>query len=814
MKKLICFFPAAILAAAAGAAVVKRQSVINAGTTIAARGSAEGLYSKECHDTYTSCMDQFCTLENDSGGRCQCSDDYKVFADQMAAFDKQDLQAETLRTIEIEKIQAGSRADIVFSAERRYDEKGNVITVQQQDKAAARKRPKLDLSMWNKSAGGDDWENGEDALKDLAGAALYSGARNICIGRVPDSCESDIGFITQLYATQIKADCKAFENSVAARKKASDENLAAAQAEVRGARLESFNEANKYDRGQCMVQFRDCMSGEDACGAGWSKCVSSIAQENMQNKKARSAAGSTVAHVAKYSITDVTLEALDAKRNICEHVLDQCMAVRDMVWPDFLRDIAPDLKTAELNAESNFRQSCLSGISDCIHQACRDHIDGDSIDACLAYPDSVRSYCKAKLEPCERMEPRIWSFVKDKLAAMRVDRCTEEVRSCFAGICGEDFSQCIGMDYKFMHDICPVDKLVVCKQGNPNFNMSDIDGMLMGFYLNVDNSMLDNCQNIMQTKMLEVCGSATDCNRFAADDTLGTNSLRSQKIGDLYRVTGMISFGAIKVGDGTDRDGGKKLGAGEVGVADYVEEMRKGNSSVPNKEAIVSTIETELNNIAGTINRTIELISADPKIQFCITGRDLSQINGRGSGKNNMTTARFPNLMHQVKMAVAESALRRANDNYNKKLAEEIAKATKDASADLAQFMCQKMAETGGVYSGAGTVSSSSLTPPYAISYDIALGVAKEDMMKNARDMQKSGGMSVNNGKFTSSGGGTTRETWAAFDREGRNCRFCSSTVTENCKSTGSRGLFGLWDSRGVSCESSDPVEKCQDIPM
>jgi hypothetical protein len=224
--------------------------------------------------------------------------------------------------------------------------------------------------------------------------------------------------------------------------------------------------------------------------------------------------------------------------------------------------------------------------------------------------------------------------------------------------------------------------------------MEDLDSMLMGLYLNIDNKALENCQNLAEQKMTELCGSTTDCNSFATDEFIGTSSVKSQKDGTTYRVTGMISFGSIKMGDATGSvtDGGKVLKPGEIGVQDYIREVKKKNTNVPNAEAIITSIEEELNNIAGTINRTVSFLESDQQISYCINGRDLSQINGKGS-KDNSTVARFPNLLNQYRVMIGMAALRKAQDNYNKKCTEEVAKATDGASLDIAQFMCQKISE-------------------------------------------------------------------------------------------------------------------------
>jgi hypothetical protein len=727
------------------------------------------------------------------------------------------------------------------------------------------------LSLWDWEDESDPWGGGVADLSKMTGAKLYNGAHDLCLAQMPDSCRRDAVLLTQLYSAQIRSDCAAFGNAVAKMQVDVDEEYASAEKAVRDARLASFESANEYNRGECMLNFRKCMTGADVCGADWGNCVGFIAAENMQNnKRTTNVSREKVAHIAKFEITDTTMEIMDAKRNICEGVLDKCVAVRDNVWTDFLREVAPSLKLAELNAESQKRMSCLTDISSCIQKACKDDIEGKGVatmDSCLSRPEMARSFCKNQIETCERMEPLIWGYVTDKLASMRVDRCTEEVKTCFTDRCGADFSQCIGMDYDYMHDICPLDKLVVCKQNNPNFSMSDIDSMLMGLYLNVDNAALENCQNLVETKMKEICDSTTDCNVFAADDKIGTGSLQSQKDGSVYRITGMISFGSIKIGGsaGEVKDSGVSLKAGQIGVKDYINTAMTKNTQIKNLTGITETIDAELNNIAGTINRAVELIEKDPRISYCVNGRDLSQITGVKRGANDSETeGRFPHLLDQTKMLIAQSALRKANENYTKKLNAEISKATRDASVDLAQYMCQMMPMNGGAGVGAKEEVDTPLVPPYAVSIEIGSGLTMGQLMQGGHDRADSDGYTYstesghsskqkNVGKDTAQIIGATnmtaegamtqavglmadaqvamvrelassksrmetpggyKEMWSLFNRETRNCHYCTLTVTVDCKTKGSRGFLGLWDNRGVDCQEIRHPEVCEDIAM
>ncbi|MCQ2581608.1 MAG: hypothetical protein MJ170_01345 [Alphaproteobacteria bacterium] len=866
MKKIVCsiFAISAVLLGGnvnAATATAKKQSAIQNGTSVRTKVAAVGIYDQACYDAYYGCMDQFCITDNTDGGSCACSDDFTKYEQRLANLQTTLENVERISTEEVERIQAGANADIIFNGTRVYGDDGNVVDsteVSEQDK-----KTKF-LEMWNKPVEDED-DNDDFAEQDLSnkiGSELFSGAHDLCVEYIDSGCAKDMKFLRQIYSRQITADCKALDNSIAKKESEAKKTLLAAESAIRSALKESLDSANKYDRGQCMVEYKKCMQTADACGKNWENCVFEVAFENaQQSSKPKDASAKelyTVPTGKTYDISTSTMSILESKRYICENVLNSCVAVRDMVWNDFLREAAPTIRLAESQAESKKRQSCLSDISNCIQKACKDDIAGKGVatmDACLARPDMAYSFCKVEIEPCLAMEPQIWSYVTDKLAAMRVDACTTEVKECFTDEtrCGSDFSKCIGMDYDYIHDICPIDKLVVCKQANPKFSMNDLDSMLMGLYLNIDNSMLDNCQNLVDQKMTEVCGSTTDCNKFAADDVIGTGSLRSQKIGDLYRVTGMISFGSIKMGDasGSVMDTNGKLAPGQIGVSDYIANVRATNTRTGDED-IVASIEEELNNIAGTINRTIEMIEQDPEIQYCVNGRNLSQI----TGKNESTAARFPNLLNSVKMQIAVSALRQAQDNYNKKFTDMVAQATKDASADIAQYMCQMMPMNNGGVSYLGDVKTE-LVPPYSISYDVGTGLTTDMLTQGGHGSSATSGAGGieskradrgTNGDSTAAGViasvGTlgvsyltdsiskglvellgnnnvsiqtpsgSREMWSVFDRDNRICHYCTSTITKSCSSIHKNGFLGIGQKDEQNCTESEPVEKCEDIQM
>ena len=296
--------------------------------------------------------------------------------------------------------------------------------------------------------------------------------------------------------------------------------------------------------------------------------------------------------------------------------------------------------------------------------------------------------------------------------------------------------------------------------------------------------------------MMEICGSTTDCNRFASDDTIGANSLFKQKDKNIYRITGMISFGSLKISNDADT-------YGHVEIDDYMDNVRTYNKDVVNYKGISAAIRAELENVAGNINRVIDMIGTDEKIKYCVEGRDLKQI----TGKDGATDPRFPNLLNQVKMQIAVAALRQAQNNYQTKYNKLLAEATQDASADIAQYMCQMLPVSGGAPVGA-VDEKTALTAPYAISYDVGAGLNNNLLAQGGHEQTSIGGGEIVRGKNKIDILGGKREVWSTFNRETRVCRLCSLTVTKDCQTVIN------WFKSASDCTESDPIEKCEDIQM
>ncbi len=725
----------ATVAARAGAT----QKVIGTGTKVAT-AAKNIVVSEACQQKYDGCMDSFCMLDNASGGRCICSDRNSELDSILAEIEKLDQRSYQMATVGVERIEMGNDADQAIANANAVAQ--SLLDSAQEEKKSTRR--KLDLSLWDTQVDFDDEESifSDDtvnAIEGKEGDALHRAASELCVAQMPE-CSAEHSMLQMMYSQRIKSDCTAYENSLKQQKNSSQQKLLAAEKALRDAALDQLRTANKYDLGQCTVEFKKCMSTTGGCGDDFKGCVGIAAAENA--KKGAGARSSMKMYDIKGSTTKISIaassyDALESKKPLCMNITNSCVAVKDQVWDTFLREVAPQIKTAELLAESDLRTSCISNISQCFQKACKDTMDPNdpdgSYDMCLSRPETVRSLCKVQIDPCVAAEPLILDYVYARLSAMRVDSCTNEVKECLQSDdrCGADYTQCIGLDTDTIIRMCPYDKLVGCQKV---YGETDIRGeavydelanMVQGIMLGIDNNFLNQCQNAANEAMIKVCGSTEDCNGLAVDENIGARSL-DYKICE-YKSSGEsldISYAGCRtdVSQIQDTELGRVVGSTQSGLGpitpfagvldgtiywESVEVNDDGRLSsvdeyltkidTPNNMSAASKekIRSELAVLQKNVDTAIQAIEADPTVQFCMTGREVQGMKSgdtrRKIGERSADAARFPELTKQMRTIIATSALKIAKDNYYKKYDELNEKMLKDYAT-----IGERMAEIAG----------------------------------------------------------------------------------------------------------------------
>lgn len=822
------------------------QKVIGTGTKVA--GATKNIVvSEECQQKYDGCMDSFCMLDNETGGRCICSDKNAELDSILAEIEKLDQQSYQMATFGVEKIEMGDDADAAIAKANAAAQ--SVINKDDEVKKKARKT--LDLSMWNTGVDfEEDYVFGASAMSPIEGKegdALHRAAAGLCIAQIPE-CSSELQMLQMMYAQRIKSDCAAYENSLKQQKNSSAQKLAAAERALREAALDQLRTANKYDLGQCTVEFKKCMQTTGGCGDDFSGCASMVAMDSTnirQSTSKKSKSYQIKGAVTTIEISSSTYDALMAKKPLCESVTKSCVNVASQVWDTFLREVAPQVKNAELIAEDKARQDCIGNISACFQKACKDTIDPNdpdgSYDMCLSRPGTMLNVCKIPLNACGidatsesvAAESNIWDFVVARLASMRVDSCTTEVKNCLQDDdrCGKDYTQCIGLDTDTIIRMCPYDKLTGCQKvyGEDDIRgdavYEELSTMVQGIMLNIDNAFLTECQAAADEAMIKVCGGTENCDALTVDENIGARSLE-YKICEYTMSENGLDLDYAKCRTNIDQIQDKELGRVEesdstelgpvtpfAGVLDgtiYWESVQVADdgrlSSVDEYLAKIDgaknmsaqqkdRVKSELAMLQANIDAAINAIEADPKVQFCMTGREVQGMKRTdGDGKSTRTrigeksadAARFPELTKQMRSIIATSALKIAKDNYYKKYDELNEKMLQDYAK-----LGERMAEIQGENA---LDARREIARKACISFAEAIAFTADDTTGMERELIASKSLNQWNYKETIT---------STFEWETLKCNRC--TRSQQCSKT-KKPLF-----RDAYCKTwADPKESCK----
>lgn len=692
-------------------------------------------------------------LDNMNGGRCLCSDKNAEYDSILAEIQSLDEQSYQMATVGVEQIEMGASANAVIA-------KTQEITKKLEKDAANAKRNALDLTLWDASDDIFDSDamdifalsSDETSVTNKTGDALYRAAAKLCNTQIPE-CASQSKMMEMMYQQRIRSDCTAYENSLRQQRTQSAQKLATAQSAMREAALEQYRNANKYDLGQCTVQFKQCMQTTGGCGDDFTGCVGLIqeATTKSMNSKANSQFSFNNIKTKKIksnstsiTIAQSTYDILESKKPLCMTVTQQCVNVADQVWDTFLREVAPQVKSAELMAESDLRTSCISNIANCFQKGCRDRIDPNdpdgSYDMCLTRPQTLEDTCKVEIAPCKAAIPNIMDYVTARLKSMRVDSCTREFKACLTSEdrCGEDYTQCIGLDTATIVAMCPDDKLPGCyyEYGNDKTEVQDtLEEIATGIFLNIDNNMLTACQRAADEAMIRVCGSTENCDELVVDNDAGTRSLKYEictykqvnktdltECSSTYvdpdsgatvclmqdkcrssldafskeeikeNIFGANLSGLIYWGDISYQETGNSFQFTPIdqymtAVAREMKLRSAADLSNTQKGIIRDRVYgMEIKTLTSAVENAIKTIESDQVVQYCITGRKFQGMEkdeflgtvGSDGKTLDSDLARFPNLTRQMRSIIANSALKNARDNYMKKYDEEMERMAKD----------------------------------------------------------------------------------------------------------------------------------------
>ena len=713
----------------AGGAVAARagakQKVINMGTKVSS-ATANTIVNQECQDAYFGCMDSFCMLENTTGGRCKCSDKNAEYDDMLVEIQKLDQQSYVMQTEGVSLLKMGKSADEVYAMAQSAADKVTGVK-----KEANTNGSSVDLSAWNK-----DWFEDDDLFEEedmsspldsdltsKTGDKLHASAARICTQQIPTQCKASVSMLRMVYVQKIQSDCAAYSNSLKQQQLESTQKLQTARQSLRDTALEKYQESNKYDLGGCVREYNTCMQREETCGEGFTSCVTLSATDNLQSNKSGKVAKQTSIKSMYSSITlsASTMDQLLSKRVFCESILEQCVNVKDQVWDAFLKSAAPTIKTAESDVESNLRINCVKEVSECFQTGCKEQMDPNnpdgSYDMCLSNPNLYKSLCKPKLEPCllatggtydNPDASSLWTALLSRLASMKVDACTKEVKDCLLSDdrCGKDYAGCIGLSTYDIGNLCPVEKLTACRDDRKGLSGDELEAdvreyvatVAQGIALNIDNSMLGHCQTALKTAMLTFCGAEDTCPNAAVDENMFKDIMSVQlckrENNKLECKTDPYGFSDQDLIDGkvvptlmnkvdlsaiqyqldnasssarSNADGGtwnqstfKSIA--EAGVDPFAKVGLVPTYTKPDDTYDDNALDRVIRTLNSNFKTLANSIESDPKVVYCTSGRKVQGFSTEDEKKfiganSSRADARFPSLTQNARAVIAQQLL-------------------------------------------------------------------------------------------------------------------------------------------------------------
>lgn len=416
----------------------------------------------ECRAAYRECMDDFCLLDESEGGRCSCSDNIKQSKSLIQEIQKIQSEAELLYTEGVEREKLGAKAKFVKFGESETAKK-------------ASRASGIDLIAWINGTGAESLAADEDI-----GDNLYSMAAESC-EYILSQCEPKRAEMEErLYQREVTKDCKAFDGYLAEQKRGAESNKRTAQAAVRSATLDMLTTTNKYNRGECLLAYRACISDKGGCGVQFENCL------------------------------DASL--LNRRANACENVLDQCTAVKDSVLEDWGAESKMILADAAKYTDENMRLTCNAKIRACLEDGCsvstgvNTDLAVGTDTGCLTNINVAAGVCPI-IDECDNKIPGMKQSWQDKLVSLRTSFCQNDVDKCLRNKCGTNFTapECVGKSTSEIAAMCPQGMFVSCK-GEKYFKV-----IVSSVLLQMDYQMVQGCANYFAEALGRICGTDMNC---------------------------------------------------------------------------------------------------------------------------------------------------------------------------------------------------------------------------------------------------------------------------------------------------------------
>lgn len=461
---------------ASSSKIISRAATNRASAVSETRTGAE---YEQCKNTYFACMDQFCTLKNDSYRRCSCND--RVFdlddtrktledaGEQITIFNE-NLQVVGMTAAQATSIRTASEGEDALTADKSASKallQAIMNSITGKDTNVSGKYSDLNsINMSFDTSGSFDTIGAGQAIATYNGLALYNAVYPQCRDAVRADCnDASLQRAINAYLMAIEQDCNTVQTALDNTKKQVKSAIRESSASLDLARIENRQKHNSSDISTCINEVETAILSEEVCGANYHKCLDNGEYIDIDT-------GAPIAGVKDFFKLEQTLvftsgiEAVHQKlaqnpsnrtfvenfakrtKKYAEPALDKCVENADTVWSEYLDKAMLAIYYAQKDKVSEIKQNCFNYISECYVNN-NSAIDGatsglDSDNKTTLQTDIISlnsQMCSDYIESCNHMFNNniIADYIENRDETDTVTACRAVAKQCFDKFGGTNY---------------------------------------------------------------------------------------------------------------------------------------------------------------------------------------------------------------------------------------------------------------------------------------------------------------------------------------------------------------------------------------
>lgn len=385
-----------------------------------------------CRDTYFTCMDQFCSKQDETYRRCVCSSRLDGIKAKERSLSQTQQQLQDFKDLNIDSITktgnevkamltdttGESKADSKTDTSKSAEQLNGISAVLNKTKSKSLStQGKLDIAgdinaIWSTT----DLAAGADIM-NLTGEKLYNAVHSQCLEVAANSCDSksNLNMVVSAYGMYIENDCTNLSNALAKQTTTAASTVIETEQEMNKARLNNYDAHNSTSINNCIAQVRKDITADSACGKDYVHCL------DITGKYLNSSTGEPIYSSDFYQLELQTslsgdvlsnqtnrllVNELNNKKESAKKGLSTCSDLSDEVWDEFMRQAVSEIYQGQQSRIRQVKKECIDVVNNCYDTQSKSLKDFSNVKEQLllgARLELSEEMCKEKLDACSNL---------------------------------------------------------------------------------------------------------------------------------------------------------------------------------------------------------------------------------------------------------------------------------------------------------------------------------------------------------------------------------------------------------------------------